>query len=64
MGALILDQIIGTPLKRIPMPGGDVIHSLKNHDIGFNGFGEAYFSWIDYKAIKAWKCHQRMTLRT
>ena len=41
MGALILDQIIVTALKRIPMTGGDVMHALKDHGTGFNGFCEA-----------------------
>jgi len=57
-----LDDILITPLKRIPAEGGEVMHAIKSRDLGFNGFGEAYFSWVDYKAIKAWKCHQQMTL--
>ena len=62
MGAVALDDILVTPLKRISTDGGDVMHALKNSDQGFNGFGEVYFSWVDQGAIKAWKCHQRMTL--
>ena len=62
MGAVNLDEILVTPLKRIPTVGGDVIHALKNSDTGFNGFGEIYFSWVEQGAIKAWKYHQRMTL--
>ena len=38
------------------------MHALKTSDNGFIGFGEAYFSWIEKGAIKAWKCHKRMTL--
>ena len=57
-----LDDILVTPLKRIPTVGGDVMHALKNSDNGFNGFGEVYFSWVERGAIKAWKCHQHMTL--
>ena len=38
------------------------MHGLKKSDNGFNGFGEAYFSWVEHGAIKAWKCHQRATL--
>ena len=38
------------------------MHALKNSDNGFNGFGEVYFSWVKQGAIKAWKCHQHMTL--
>ena len=63
MGEVIgLDNILVTPLKRIPTTGGDVVHALKNSDSGYNGFGEVYFSWVEQGAIKAWKCHQRMTL--
>ena len=62
MGIVSLDDIIVTPLKRIPTNGGDVMHALKNSDNGFNGFGEVYFSWIELSAIKAWKCHHNMTL--
>ena len=57
-----LDDILVTRLKRIPTVGGDVLHVLKNSDARFKGFGEVYFSWVERGAIKAWKCHQRMTL--
>ena len=62
MGVVSLDDILVTPLKRIPTVGGDVMHGLKKSDNGFNGFGEVYFSWVEQGAIKAWKCHQRMTM--
>jgi len=62
MGAMILDQILVTPLKRIPLPGGDVLHALKCTEESFNDFGEAYFSVIKFGAIKAWKRHLRMVL--
>ena len=62
MGATSLDDILLTPLKRIETVGGDVIHALRKSDDGFYGFGEVYFSWVEYGAIKAWKCHQYMTL--
>jgi dTDP-4-dehydrorhamnose 3,5-epimerase len=57
-----LVDILVTPLKRIKIEGGDVMHALKNSDNGYNGFGEVYFSWVEQGAIKAWKCHQSMTL--
>jgi len=62
MGEVSLDDILVTPLKRIPTGGGDVMHALKSSDPGFNGFGEVYFSWVEQGAIKAWKYHQRMTM--
>jgi dTDP-4-dehydrorhamnose 3,5-epimerase len=57
-----LDDVVVTSLNRIPTVGGDVLHALKLSDNGFIGFGEVYFSWINNGAIKAWKCHQLMTL--
>ena len=51
-----------TPLSRIKTDGGDVLHALKNDDITFEGFGEAYFSLIQFKYVKAWKCHHKMTM--
>ena len=62
MGSISVDQILVTPLERIPLKGGDVLHAMKCTDPGFVDFGEAYFSLIDIDAIKAWKRHLRMTL--
>ena len=62
MGVVSLDDILVTSLKRISTVGGDVMHGLKKSDNGFNGFGEVYFSWVEQGGIKAWKCHQSMTL--
>ena len=41
-------KIIVTPLNRINVAGGDVLHALKKTDEGFVDFGEAYFSFIEY----------------
>lgn len=57
-----LDDILITPLARIATTGGDVLHAMKQSDVGYAGFGEAYFSWIATGAIKAWKRHTRMTM--
>lgn len=62
MGAMSVTQITVTPLKRIPLAGGDVLYGLKRSDPGFVNFGEAYFSQIEQGAVKAWKRHLRMTL--
>ena len=51
-----------TPLNIIQTPGGDVMHAMKKSDAGFVQFGEAYFSNIEYQAVKAWKRHHSMTL--
>lgn len=50
------------PLKIIKTPNGEVKHALKSSDDSFSGFGEAYFSSIDFGAIKGWKKHTQMTL--
>lgn len=62
MGDVTLEQIIVNPLKHIATPGGGVMHAMKSGDSGFCGFGEAYFSWVENGAIKAWKQHMCMTL--
>lgn len=62
MGRLSLDDILATPLARIPAVGGEVMHALKQKDAGYGGFGEAYFSWVAAEAVKAWKRHTRMTM--
>ena len=56
------DSITLSPLARIEAHGGDVLHVLKSNDPGFAGFGEAYFSRIEHRAVKAWKRHTRMTM--
>jgi len=62
MGQIKLNDIIVTPLARINTTGGDVLHGMKSSDNGYAGFGEAYFSWIDGNAVKAWKRHTRMRM--
>ena len=62
MGAVSVNDIVITPLKRIEVPGGDVLHALKINDPGYQGFGESYFSHIQKDMIKAWKRHLKMTL--
>ena len=57
-----VNDVIVTPLQRIKTMNGDVMHGVKSADVGFQGFGEAYFSWISSGAVKAWKCHKLMTM--
>lgn len=54
--------VILTPLKKIAVDNGDVFHAMNKGDIGFNGFGEVYFSNIKQGSVKAWKQHKKMTL--
>ena len=62
MGDIGLNQIQITPLKRVPVDGGDVLHALKYSESSFVGFGEAYFSIVEIDVVKAWKLHQKMTM--
>ena len=57
-----LADILVTPLRRIEVAGGDVLHAMKQTEAGYFGFGEAYFSWVSTGAIKAWKRHTQMTM--
>ena len=59
---MLNNKVFLTPLKRIIVPGGDVIQNIKLGDDGFNGFGETYYSFINYQQIKGWKKHFEMTL--
>ena len=56
------DIITENILQVIPVDGGDVRHFLKSNERSFNGFGEAYFSFIEKGRIKGWKLHKRMTM--
>ena len=62
MGPVSLENLLVTPLQRIEVAGGDVLHAMKMGDEGFSGFGEAYFSSIIFDRVKAWKRHSRMTM--
>ncbi len=58
----MLSGMIKTDLNIIKTDSGSVYHGLKNTDIGFNKFGEVYFSSIKKNQIRAWKLHKKMTL--
>jgi len=61
----IKESIVGvifTPLDVIEVQNGNVFKGMSVNDVGFNGFGEAYFSTVDKEAIKGWKRHHEMTL--
>jgi len=58
----MIKDVLVSPLDVIDTPGGSVMHAIKKTSEGYKGFGEAYFSNIEYEAIKAWKRHRIMTL--
>lgn len=57
-----LQPVTTTALKRIQHPKGDIYHALKNNEISYAGFGEAYFTTIITGEIKGWKKHKTMTM--
>ena len=62
MTSVNLKKVKITSLKQFESINGSVMHCMKYNDNGFTNFGEAYFSKINYKSIKAWKMHKKMTL--
>ena len=56
----VIDGITLTPLSIIPVEKGNVLHAINCAESGFSGFGEAYFSDVDYGAVKGWKKHNEM----
>ena len=59
MGSISVGQILVTPLDRIPLKGGDVLHAMKCTDPGFVDFGEAYYPSDIYH-----KMGEMFTIRT
>ena len=57
-----IDDVLLTPLKVFNVPDGDVLHGIRSSDPGYMGFGEAYFSTIEYSKIKGWKRHFDMIM--
>ena len=62
MDKITVEGVLLNPLKKIHHPLGDVFHGMKKSDQGFSGFGEAYFSTINFEDTKPWKKHLEMTL--
>ena len=57
-----LNNIVITQLSTFDVDEGMVMQGIKKNDTGYVGLGEVYFSYINPKAVKAWKKHNRMTL--
>ncbi len=58
----MINDVVLTPLRIIENPSGNILHAMKQPEATFAGFGEAYFSTVEYNAIKGWKKHTRMVL--
>ena len=52
---VMLEGVSLTPLNEILNDKGNIFHTLKSTDETFISFGEAYFSNVNYGAIKGWK---------
>ena len=57
-----MDEILNSDELQFPLYDGNVVHAVKKDSPGYVGFGEAYFSWRKFGAVKAWKKHTKMTL--
>lgn len=62
MGDSLMSGVIVTPQLRISNPNGDIFRGMKSSDLGYAGFGEAYFSTVHFGSIKGWKRHRSATL--
>jgi len=49
-------------MRIIEHPMGDIFHGMKASDLGYAGFGEAYFTTIINGEIKGWKQHTKMVM--
>ena len=58
----MLEGVSLTPLNEILNEKGNIFHALKATDKTFVSFGEAYFSNVNFGAIKGWKKHTKMFL--
>ena len=60
--ATSFEGVVLTPKQIFNNPHGDVLRVIRSSDSHFNKFGEAYFSFINFGAVKGWKLHKSMTL--
>ena len=51
-----------TKLKKINLPKGNVLKFIDKKNKNFIKFEKVFFSFVNYKSIKAWKMHKKMTL--
>lgn len=58
----MIENVIVTPLRRIPDERGTILHMLTSSSPIYKQFGEIYFSTVYPGVIKGWHLHDRMTL--
>ena len=59
---MTISQISNSHRKIISTEGGYVLKALSSSDEEFVGFGELYFTSIDYNVRRGWKLHTSMTM--
>ena len=57
-----IEDVLLTPLRRIPDERGMILHMLRSDQQHFLQFGEIYFSTIYPNVVKGWHIHKEMTL--
>ena len=63
MAKNLLNRIKVLRPKIIKSKEGNIMHFLRKKEVDKNWkFGEAYFSKVKFKKIKAWKFHKKITL--
>lgn len=62
MGDKLINGVLISPEKVVPVPGGEVLRGIRSDAAGYCGFGEAYFSTVVEGMVKGWKRHRRMTM--
>ena len=58
----MINGLILTPIEPINVSGGSVLRVIKESNPGYDGFGETYFSIVNFGTIRGWKSHKEMTL--
>ena len=62
MDEIVKPKTYLTELKIIEQAQGCIMHGIKAAEDSYTGFGEAYFSTVNFGMIKGWKLHKKMTL--
>lgn len=55
-----MGKVIYSKINVISQDKGDIFKLLSNDSQGFDKFGEAYYSSINFNEIKGWKKHLKM----
>lgn len=58
----MIDGLLISELNHFNSDKGKVMHAIKKNSRGFAGFGEAYFSTVNFNNIKGWKKHNQMIM--